>query len=708
MRLISCTNSNSSASKLKALGLVLFLLLSFVNQGLSTEVLESISFDSRWPDASPRNITRGPSNTVLYYATGDKLILINPDTMNELSRIELEITRGIAGITVDPLEQIAYVACGDKGIALVDISNSLAPFLIKKLELDPDKESIHATAVDYLDNRIYLADVYFGLRIIDVSNPSNPSQSGTYEQTSSYTDSEGKVSSYSGGHINLRVVQINNLKYAFVLDKYYGLRVFDVSIDSAPKLVDQYDMRSKQLYGQLSVVVDIEVNQSYAYISDANNGITILDLFSDSDHPEEIKITKKGQIATPGAASGITLSGNTLYVADGNSGLFVADISNPSAPTAIGNYPATGAYGIVEMAGKLFLADTVDGIAKIDGGEKSFVKSGSFDPPSNTDALFADGSFAYLLDNNGSKEGMIIISLSDTGQYLFKGSVATPGNATNLYVSESKAYVADGPAGITIIDMEEKTSPFVTGSFKPGGNASDIIVHGFDNTAYIADKSIGLIVADITDQGMLSEKSTLYINNARALAYMQQTKPYLLVVNEEGLYIVDISNPGAPLITGYFKTPGLALDVGVKDNYAIVADGENGILLIDLSNPANPLLAASYDTKGKATALYIDQSYIHVADGTNGLQILGIVAKDPVELKLITEYETPGNASDVFVSGSDSKRHTYVADGKGGFLSFIHSDKSSDGIIEEPFPDSPDDTGWDRADSSSCFISTLF
>jgi len=139
-----------------------------------------------------------------------------------------------------------------------------------------------------------------------------------------------------------------------------------------------------------------------------------------------------------------------------------------------------------------------------------------------------------------------------------------------------------------------------------------------------------------------------------------------------------------------------------------VADGENGILLIDLSNPANPLLAGSYDTKGKATALYIDQSYIHVADGTNGLQILAIVAKDPVELKLITEYETPGKASDVFVSGSDSKRHTYVADGKGGFLSFIHSDKSSDGIIEEPFPDSPDDTGWDRADSSSCFISTLF
>ncbi|MCP4118392.1 MAG: hypothetical protein GY737_23955 [Desulfobacteraceae bacterium] len=701
--------------------MVVLLVIASIQPGRS-DILESVNFASRWPDTSPRNIATGSSGTILYYTGGNQLTLINPDTLAELSRIELEVTRGLVGVCADPSGEIVYVACGSKGLALVDVSKPSAPVLLKKLQIDPDKEQIHATAIDYLDNRVYIADVYFGLRIIDVSNPLNPNQSGTYEQSSEYTDSEGQVSSYSGGHINLRVAEINNRKYAFVLDKYYGLRIFDVTIDSAPQLVDQYEMRTKILYGQLALVVDIEADQNYAYVSDATNGITILNLFSDPDRPDTIKITKKGQLDTPGTASGMNLAGNTLYLADGNSGLLVIDVSDRSAPAAIQTYPATGACCIVETAGKLFLADTIDGIAMYEKSDGSnFAKTGFFDPPSNTDALFADGNYAYLLDKNGSKEGLIIISLSYTGQYSFTGSVATPGNATNLQVTDSNAYVADGPAGVTIINIEDKTSPLVTGSFKPGGRANDIIVHACKNTAYIADMDFGLVLADITDQGLLSERVTLYIENARALAYFkqeiedEQEKQYILVVNEEGLYTVDISNPADPVEAGYLKTPGRALDVGVKDHYAVVADGENGILLIDISDPANPLLSASHDTEGTAQALFMDQSYIHVADGTNGLQILGIAASDSVELKPITSYNTHGTSSDVFVStsiditASKIYNYTYVGDGKGGFLSFVHSDKKSDGIDEKPFPDSPDDSGWDRAEGGpSCFISTLF
>ncbi len=677
------------------------------------DTLESITFDSRWPDASPRNILAGTADGLLFYGAGATLALIRPgvtatDPMAEISRIALDITRGITGLGQDRSGDVIFAACGSKGLAIVDVSDPFAPLLVKTIWLDPDKRPIHASALDTLDSRLYLADLYFGLRIFDASNPANPTQAGTYEQTAIYTDADGNPAAYSGGHINLRVAEINQTKYAFVLDKYYGLRVFDVSIDSAPALVGQFDMRSKQLYGQLSVVVDLAVDQRYLYISDATNGITILDLFSNPASPTTIEITKKGQIATPGAASGIALAGDTLYVADGNSGLVKVDVSDRAHPTAVFTHGATGAYGVVEKGNSLFLADTVDGIERLEKTPGTdLVKTGSFDTPGGADAVFADGTHAYLLDQNGPREGVTIISVSDTGQYVFTGAVATPGNATQIYVSDTKAYVADGNAGITIIDIQDKAAPTLAGTFNPGGSASDILVHAFDNRAFIADKVFGLVIADVTDQGLLTQKAALYIENARALAYIEQEHSFLLVVNQEGLYTVDISDPGAPVVAGYIKTPGQALDVGVKDNYAVVADGENGIVLIDISDPANPAITATHDTPGQSTALFIQQSYVHVADGTNGLQILGIVARDPAELVEITGYQTPGQASGVWVSGNDSRRYTYLADGRGGFLSFVHSDILSGGIDEKPFPDSPDDTGWDRGEGG-CFISTLF
>lgn len=699
----------------KRLSLVFFFLVFTALTVLPgyCDTLESITFDSRWPDTSPRNILAGEASSLLFYGAGATLALIRPgthatDSMVEISRIKLEVTRGITGLGRDNSGNVIFAACGNKGLAIVDVSDVSAPVLVKTIGLDPDKRTIHASALDVFDSRLYLADVYFGLRVFDVSNPTNPTQAGTYEQVSTYTDSEGNPGSYSGGHINLRVAEINHTKYAFVLDKYYGLRVFDVSIDSAPALVGQFDMRSKQLYGQLSVVVDLAVDQHFLYISDATNGITILDLFSNPDSPTTIETTKKGQIATPGAASGVTLSTDTLYVADGNSGLLVVDVSDRANPTAVFTHDANGAYGVVEMGETLFLADTVDGITRLGKtAETDLVKTGSFDAPSGVDAIFADATHAYLLDKNGPREGVTIISVSDTGEYYFTGAVATPGNATQIYASDEKAYVADGSAGITIIDIQNKVAPILAGTFNPGGNACDILVHTFDNRAFIADKTFGLVIADVTDQGLLTQKAALYMENAQALAYVEQDRSYLLVVNQEGLYTVDISDPESPVVAGYIKTPGQALDVGVKDNYAVVADGENGVVLIDISDPANPAITATHDTPGQSTALFIQQSYVHVADGTNGLQILGIVASDPAELVEITSYETPGQASGVWVSGNDSKRYTYLADGWGGFLSFVHSNVLSGGIDEKPFTDSPDDTGWDRADGG-CFISTLF
>ncbi|MBI4726783.1 hypothetical protein HY768_06115 [candidate division TA06 bacterium] len=45
-----------------------------------------------------------------------------------------------------------------------------------------------------------------------------------------------------------------------------------------------------------------------------------------------------GYYDTPGYARGVAVSGSYAYVADGDSGLRIIDISDPSSPTEIGYY----------------------------------------------------------------------------------------------------------------------------------------------------------------------------------------------------------------------------------------------------------------------------------------------------------------------------------------------------------------------------------
>ncbi len=49
---------------------------------------------------------------------------------------------------------------------------------------------------------------------------------------------------------------------------------------------------------------------------------------------------------------------------------------------------------------------------------------------------------------------------------------------------------------------------------------------------------------------------------------------------------------------GLHPTPGNALYVSVADDKAYVADGENGLLIVDISDPENFNVTGFADTKG--------------------------------------------------------------------------------------------------------------
>jgi len=127
---------------------------------------------------------------------------------------------------------------------------------------------------------------------------------------------------------------------------------------------------------------------------------------------------------------------------------------------------------------------------------------------------------------------------------------------------------------------------------------------------------------------------------------------------EDGLFIIDVSNPVNPVLMGSFDTPGQAIDIAVSGNYAYVADAGSGLHIINVSNPANPTLVGTYNTPGQAYGVFLSGNFAYVADGYNIGSLHVIDVSHPDYPVLVMTYDTPGSTRDIYVAGD----LLYVAD----------------------------------------------
>ena len=98
----------------------------------------------------------------------------------------------------------------------------------------------------------------------------------------------------------------------------------------------------------------------------------------------------------------------------------------------------------------------------------------------------------------------------------------------------SLVYLADGAAGLRIVDVSKPDSPFEVGSWQTPGVAVEVAISG--TLAFVAGR-------------------------------------------EEGLHIVDVSNPAQPQLVTTYDTPGLVWGVAVEGAWVYLADGPSGLAL---------------------------------------------------------------------------------------------------------------------------------
>ncbi len=145
-------------------------------------------------------------------------------------------------------------------------------------------------------------------------------------------------------------------------------------------------------------------------------------------------------------------------------------------------------------------------------------------------------------------------------------------------------------------------------------------IHGFDvtdNLVVLTQQQRGLFIYERRTQNKLSEIAL----TGQALDVKVSGDYAYVACRQEGLQIVDISDPADPKFVSRFDTKGYATSVDLKDNLALVSSGSGGVYLFDVSNPAKPILKENITSAGYSNKAIFYKYKVVVAARDKGVVV---------------------------------------------------------------------------------------
>jgi hypothetical protein len=227
----------------------------------------------------------------------------------------------------------AYVAAGNRGVEVVNLSNPSGAVLEKSLDVGS-----HLYDIRLQGPRAYFMSSANKLSILDLADPANPRQYGALPGIHSY-----------------RMTIAGSL--IFGIDAY-SLTLIDIADPARPVLLGETPMGISISGG----VGNIEVSGDYAFIANRDFGLSILDV-SDPLNP-----TPCGQVST-GPAQAVALAGSHAYVACA-AGLAIVDVSYPRRASVVKtvamSYDEYSAQSVSVSGNYAYVCDQRKGIQVVD------------------------------------------------------------------------------------------------------------------------------------------------------------------------------------------------------------------------------------------------------------------------------------------------------------------------------------------------------
>ncbi|MFH1445497.1 MAG: hypothetical protein ABIF08_03390 [Nanoarchaeota archaeon] len=214
------------------------------------------------------------------------------------------------------------------------------------------------------------------------------------------------------------------------------------------------------------------------------------------------------------------------------------------------------------------------------------------------------------------------------------GSVDTD-YAWDIDVLGNYVYIAERSFGLKVIDITDKTNPIIVGSVDTD-NAWDVDVSG--NYAYVADKGEGLRIIDVTNKS----NPVIVASVGDSVAEGVDVLGNYAYVSGSSLEIIDVTNKTSPVVVSMLGVGINGNNIRIVGNYAYVTDAGNGLKVIDVSDKSNPTVVGSVDTDD-AWDVDVSGNYAYVGDQVAGLKVIDISNK--------TNPTVVGSVDDIYALG---------------------------------------------------------
>ncbi len=269
------------------------------------------------------------------------------------------------------------------------------------------------------DNYAYIAEWNEGLEILDISDPTNPTEVGQIN---------------AGVAVNLDIAD----NCIILATSNRGLQFVNISTPSNPTILTQYN--------ENGTYYDVKIKGDYAYALEYYKGLEIIDI-SDLAHPSVVGTYYGGNFGF-----GLDIDGNYAYLANGLAGLIIVDISNPSQPTKVGEFNGAGQEIDVTIAGNYaFAANGWNGLKIVDISDPTHpVEVGGFSEGDLTHDICVLGNYAYLAYVD---LGLKIFDIRNPANPFKVAQYDNEGSGKGLWVEDNYLYMADSINGLEILNL---------------------------------------------------------------------------------------------------------------------------------------------------------------------------------------------------------------------------------------------------------------
>ncbi len=566
-------------------------------------------------------------DNILYISSGSHLMVY--DVSNKLSINKLEdiwFPEQVQDIQI--VDDTVFVYSGrysDPGAAALHIFNASDKSNLQEIGNYTFTGSASDCIVD--EDLVYMASPYDGLRIVNISDITNPQLELFYSDYSYYgLEYDNGLLYVSRTQFGVKVINVTDLSSISVLTDETPYRSDDVFANGTEIFVASQTnglvIANVSNPTNLTVISSVGswygrgiiVSNNYAYISTLNGFhiVNVADIFNPILEPNFIDIDGEE----------CDIDGDYAYLA-GGTGCYIIDISDPANPVIVNT-----------------------------------IRTESF-----TRDVDVEDNYAYLVSNT---LGLQIIDVSDVTNY--QKIAEYPGYMQAIKVQDSVAYIGGG--GFTILDVSNPYTPILLGELYLSTSIQDIYIDG--SFAYLATYHTGLNIIDISDKNnpvLVSTNS----DTSEAFGIDYDGQYLYLATRELGLRIMDISDIEHPTIASELDLTGECYSVQVVDDLAFIANWGRGLDIVNVSNPLNPFLVNRYSPVSQIEDVAVEGEIAHVVtyyqgtyrilNLTNILDITEICSTDLISYGCAVDLENGLAYLCVYMGNLVSYEHDADGDG---------------------------------------------